>query len=339
MNAPNTLIETQEERGTDVAQGKEGDRVLAIRTQNVPGSIDTILGKCSYVSMPVRSFSFIETEDPDRAWMSLHVTAPTTQARCRVLNQIRNLVNVDCAEDVTNNREIRVRQHIRARVHCLRAGLRDDVRSLFVDEGGRIEHEHHTLMYGALTASPLTVHGVLQKLHELAPGSEVRVNPPLVDVFDVEKMRDETPNSILHPKRNLFAEAVLRRSIVVTGLQNPASPGAIECLLGKLSSRGCKIHSASKVEVGEHPDLFRLTIMLDGCSDDMLQKIMAQAEKMISVVAVDEMPDPLSTQHSIVQLHDVTSPQHTMEAIDRLKGKVAYRLGNNITAKLTGLPS
>jgi acetolactate synthase I/III small subunit len=111
------------------------------------------------------------------------------------------------------------------------------------------------------------------------------------------------------------------RHIIAILLQN--APGALTRVAGLFSTRGYNIESLS-VAATDDPTVSRLTLVSKG-SDDVIQQIVNQLNKLVDVVSVEDMTGGEHLERELALLKLKVRP----EQIDAVRGYVA-RAGGRV---------
>ena len=128
------------------------------------------------------------------------------------------------------------------------------------------------------------------------------------------------------------------RHIISLLMENEA--GALSRVAGLFSARGYNIESLS-VAPTEDPTLSRMTIVTSG-SDDVIEQINKQLNKLIDVVAVLDLTDGehLERELMLVKIRHAGTDRNALRGIvDKFEGRIIEESGTNCTVELTGAGS
>jgi len=331
-----------QERFSSAFEGKERERILAVRAQNDHAILPSVLGQLGYQSIRTRSCSQVETEDPRMSWTTLHTDRCDDSSYKRAMNLIERLVPVmsvhDCAPD---GNEIELRQHVRVRVECMSREIQEELDGILQEFGAKHAGNSHTTRYASLTSTPCGVEQFLHTIEELTSDFSSRRNPPLVNTFDVEK-RAKDSNASLDSiwDGDAFEEENKKRKIILVTLhRSKETAGVVSGLLFQLTGRNIRIHACSQTEIDHYPDYCRVTLYVDGISKERLEQVLRQIDKAPGVIRANVIPEKFANQHAVFSVEDTVSAPQVSEVITKAGGKIIYRMGGrDVLAKLTAQP-
>ncbi len=112
------------------------------------------------------------------------------------------------------------------------------------------------------------------------------------------------------------------RHIIGILLQNES--GALSRVAGLFSSRGYNIESLS-VSATDDPTVSRITLVTDG-SDAVIQQIVKQLNKLIDVVAVDDMTSDDHLERELALIEAPRAGRHQRAAVQALLAQAGGRV-------------
>ena len=125
------------------------------------------------------------------------------------------------------------------------------------------------------------------------------------------------------------------KHIIAVLLEN--EPGALSRVVGLFSARGYNIESLT-VAPTEDPSLSRMSIVTTG-SDEVLEQITKQLNKLVEVLKVVELDQSASVQRQILLIKvrsDAAARSHIIETVDLFRGKIIDVGPDTLTIEATG---
>jgi acetolactate synthase I/III small subunit len=114
-------------------------------------------------------------------------------------------------------------------------------------------------------------------------------------------------------------------------------PGVLSRVAGLFSRRGYNIESLSVGET-EDSNFSRMTIVMEG-SEQMLEQMMRQMQKLVEVVSICELKPSESVYRelALVKVHvDDDSRAHFIQTVDIFRGKIVDHGADALTVEMTG---
>jgi acetolactate synthase I/III small subunit len=125
------------------------------------------------------------------------------------------------------------------------------------------------------------------------------------------------------------------RHVLSALVQN--QPGVLAHISGMLASRGFNIDSLAVGET-EAPDLSRMTFVVHG-DDAVLEQVRKQLDKVVTVVAVQDISGEDYVERDLMLIKIKASPQQRMEVallVEMFRGRVVDISSQNLLIEISG---
>jgi acetolactate synthase I/III small subunit len=125
------------------------------------------------------------------------------------------------------------------------------------------------------------------------------------------------------------------RHVLSALVQN--QPGVLAHISGMLASRGFNIDSLAVGET-EAPDLSRMTFVVHG-DDAVLEQVRKQLDKIVTVVAVQDISGEDYVERDLMLVKINVSPQQRMEVallVEMFRGRVVDISSTNLLIEISG---